>query len=918
MAYVAILFLLMVASALALAFTYDVGTQLSLLGDRQSAMQAGYLAESAANHAMWRSLGAAPVMSTVAASADDAEQEFSGKAVINSDKLRLGEFQFVGLRFNDVRLPRGAKILNAKLEFVAETSKSDATSLIVWAEASDDAAAFSAVDGDLSKRPRTSGSVGWRKVEVMAGDQTYRSPSLRFVVQEVVNRGGWSSGNALVLLIESLDSGGKRYVKAFDKYPDQAPKLIVNYQRATDSFDEDTYYLHSLAGGRYGYKIREQTPETFATVATVGAIDGVEVHQSYVLRVLPDEYALSPCLAGWWALDEGSGLTAADGSDGGNDGALVNMLGDEWTAGVVNGALDLARSNDYVDLGTDSAFDVSTQVTVAMWVRPSVSQSSMLFDHGYQSSYYVYLWSDGRFKLACAVSGSYWEISSSPGSVVPGEWMHLAATYDRDAGVGVLYVNGTEVQRQTSMTGSLPAGSQNTTIGTDTYGYGYNFDGQLDDVRLYACALSADEISAVYCAGAAPTVQAGGDEDVFLYGGALTLSGAVLDPCAVGALTTTWSLTSGPATVDFADQHAVDTTVTFKQEGEYVLRLTATTDTQTVFDEVAFTVIADLYAESFETWDLGTTDTWLPVDLSLSPFDVPAGAVVEVAITNRKADAALWGGVRAVGSSLERRVQLHEAESGGVDVVSMHVQADASSRIECYSSHSGDIDFVLLGYWNRGAYVERFDRFEASASGVWQARGLGAFGVGAGGVAEVLISNQNIGAQVQGGVQPPGFGDRRVALHEAEEAGVDAVTMMVNADSSAEIEVYAGDATSIRFDLLGYWSTPPGTFTEHFSNTGTPAIDNGWYANALSAHGVPGHATASMVLSNRENTSKERLGVRSSDSTYDRRFQLQEAEAGGDDLAALHVKADASGAIQWFREHDTVESRFYLLGWWTP
>ena len=53
------------------------------------------------------------------------------------------------------------------------------------------------------------------------------------------------------------------------------------------SLDSDTYYMHSFAGGRYGYKIRPHTDTTFATIATVGAIGDSVVRQSYVVYVAP-------------------------------------------------------------------------------------------------------------------------------------------------------------------------------------------------------------------------------------------------------------------------------------------------------------------------------------------------------------------------------------------------------------------------------------------------------------------------------------------------------------------------------------------------------------------------------------------------------------------------------------------------------
>ena len=47
------------------------------------------------------------------------------------------------------------------------------------------------------------------------------------------------------------------------------------------------YYMHSLANGRYGYKVRKPTLTTFATVATVGAVGNVVTEQSYVQYLRP-------------------------------------------------------------------------------------------------------------------------------------------------------------------------------------------------------------------------------------------------------------------------------------------------------------------------------------------------------------------------------------------------------------------------------------------------------------------------------------------------------------------------------------------------------------------------------------------------------------------------------------------------------
>ena len=45
---------------------------------------------------------------------------------------------------------------------------------------------------------------------------------------------------------------------------------------------EDVYYMHSLAGGRYGYKVKRPTATTFAATATVGVSGQTVARQSYV------------------------------------------------------------------------------------------------------------------------------------------------------------------------------------------------------------------------------------------------------------------------------------------------------------------------------------------------------------------------------------------------------------------------------------------------------------------------------------------------------------------------------------------------------------------------------------------------------------------------------------------------------------
>jgi hypothetical protein len=88
----------------------------------------------------------------------------------------------------------------------------------------------------------------------------------------------------------------------------------------------------------------------------------------------------------------------------------------------------------------------------------------------------------------------------------------------------------------------------------------------------------------------APTVDAGPDQTITLPNDAV-LDGTVTDDGLPGPFNTTWSVSSGPGEVTFADDTAVDTTASFSVDGMYTLRLTADDGELTAFDEVIITVL---------------------------------------------------------------------------------------------------------------------------------------------------------------------------------------------------------------------------------------------------------------------------------------------------------------------------------------
>ncbi|HXV59878.1 MAG TPA: metallophosphoesterase [Vicinamibacteria bacterium] len=172
------------------------------------------------------------VQARVVSSSDDAEEDQSGIVRLTSSDLELVEeasTQTVGIRFDGVDLPRDAAISNAYIQFQTDETGSAPTLLLIEGESADHSFAFVASSGEVSTRPRTLASVLWTAPAwTTAGEagSGQRTPNLTPVIQEIVSRPGWSSGNALSVIITGT---GRRTAEAYDGLPSGAPLLHVEY-----------------------------------------------------------------------------------------------------------------------------------------------------------------------------------------------------------------------------------------------------------------------------------------------------------------------------------------------------------------------------------------------------------------------------------------------------------------------------------------------------------------------------------------------------------------------------------------------------------------------------------------------------------------------------------------------------------------
>ena len=220
---------------------------------------------------------------------------------------------------------------------------------------------------------------------------------------------------------------------------------------------------------------------------------------------------LTTGLVGHWKLDDGSGSpTAADSSGNGNTGTLTYMSAStDWTTGMKSGALDFDGVDDMVNIASSSSLDslgAGGGLTFCSWAYirnygKNANSYRTIFAKEQSTAvngWYVFVQDTAKFGI---VTNNLDFARVVDSSLVPlNEWKHLCASWDGSAGVGGvdLYVDGAPVPISQSGSRSGTAGDdagQPAIIGNDV---DHEFDGVLDDVRVYNRVLSATEVQQLY------------------------------------------------------------------------------------------------------------------------------------------------------------------------------------------------------------------------------------------------------------------------------------------------------------------------------------------------------------------------------------------------------------------------------------
>ncbi len=212
---------------------------------------------------------------------------------------------------------------------------------------------------------------------------------------------------------------------------------------------------------------------------------------------------ITTALLAWWKFDEGTGTTAIDSSGNNNTGTFINGAG--YTTGkigpfamITNGTTN--TSGNHVSVPDTVALNLqSTDFTIAMWIKPVVNNWAANYtsiiskrNPGVADTYEIYL-TNAVGQLGF-YNGSLFTTFFQP-SV--GVWTHIAVV--ESSGTLSFYINGLFLTSVSATIGPVSTGAS-TLIG-DYDGTGSDqqqFNGSMDDVRIYTRALSQADITMLY------------------------------------------------------------------------------------------------------------------------------------------------------------------------------------------------------------------------------------------------------------------------------------------------------------------------------------------------------------------------------------------------------------------------------------
>ncbi len=168
------------------------------------------------------------------------------------------------------------------------------------------------------------------------------------------------------------------------------------------------------------------------------------------------------------------------------------------------GGFEFDGVDDYVNVPDASVLDVD-YVTLAAWINVDSFRNDMRIvskEYGTTDPYSIYTLmltgdNEDNLEMRMGLVGQTRIRVVGNATIPKNVWVHVAATFDGSQ--VVVYING-QADTVVAASGTFRKNDQPVRIGASEF-YGRNFDGAIDDARIYPYAVSGSQIAALYSSG---------------------------------------------------------------------------------------------------------------------------------------------------------------------------------------------------------------------------------------------------------------------------------------------------------------------------------------------------------------------------------------------------------------------------------
>lgn len=437
-----------------------------------------------------------------------------------------GTAEIAAWHFSGVTIPQGATITSATMSMTAESlNNAAATDVLLEFDAEDtDTASLPSGTNRPSTMTVTTANVDWN-LTAWVTDTVYESPDIASVIQEVVDRTGWSSGNNMNIILSPRVGTAAQGDIGIDDYGNGTPasiEIVWNTGVGETPFAGfiDELKVYNFAQTQAQINTDLTGPGAARGAGTTVGTKKLNLLSNGLLLHFPfDESSANTCAGGT--------NDSCDVSGNGYDGA---WNGNTTSSAVAkfNRSVTFDGTSDYVSVAdTANLRPGNGPYTVTFWANPINSNiTAPLFSKQQTSGDYenislticgaIDCTSDGQNLLAVYRESETVERRFLSTADVTDGGFHMFTLVIDDVNQEMrVYVDGQRITAGTTVAdGTWPTvnNPDNLRIGMDGVGT-QSIDGEIDDFRIYRKALTDGEVSQLYSVSAGPVAYWKFDEN---------------------------------------------------------------------------------------------------------------------------------------------------------------------------------------------------------------------------------------------------------------------------------------------------------------------------------------------------------------------------------------------------------------------